>query len=226
MDNYVTRHAVNNLAPAATIAIPHTLEIEGAAVRPAIIWPDRATPIVVQSADATEVVYRNDGTVNESAVFEVKWVHSVNSVPLPDFYWNGIGISGSDTTRIAPPEKWNQQNVPAGQTDVELFALMSTSFDRIKMPRAGSIIALSTRFTEAITDATPGSAVVTVTINGVAGTLALAHSSAVNPSGGEATQAAGIDTYNAGDELGIQITTLGSFVPNTTDLEAWLTCQE
>jgi hypothetical protein len=124
--------------------------------------------------------------------------------------------------RYVPPEKWHQANVAASQTDVDLNALQSINFDNIKMIRAGSIVGLSTRFTQAITDANAGSAVVTVTKNGAAGTLSLSHSSGSNPSGGEATQAAGIDTFVAGDLIGIQITTLGTFAPTTTDVEAWL----
>lgn len=125
----------------------------------------------------------------------------------------------------SPPEKWAQSNVEASQTDVDLAALVSINFDTIKAIRPGSIVGLATRFTEAITDATANSAIVTVTVNGAAGTLAVSHSSGSNPSGGEATQLAGVDTYNAGDLLGIQITTLASFLPVTTDIEAWLELQ-
>jgi hypothetical protein len=135
--------------------------------------------------------------------------------------WSRVG-DFTAVDRYAPPEKWDQQNVAASQTDVDLTALVSTSFDTIKMIRAGSIVGLSTRFTAAITDATVDSAVVTVTINGAAGTLELSHSSGVNPSGGEATQGPGIDTFVAGDLVGIQITTLGTFAPTSTDIEAWL----
>jgi hypothetical protein len=131
----------------------------------------------------------------------------------------------TDVGLYAPPEKWTQQDIAAGQTDVDLSALMSISFDTIKAIRAGSIVGLSTRLTEAVTDATASSMVVTVTINGVAGTLALSHTSALNPTGGEATQLAGIDTFVAGDLIGVQLTTLGSFTPITTDLEAWLEVQ-
>lgn len=130
--------------------------------------------------------------------------------------------SSADAGIYAPPEKWAMSDVEAELTDEDLSCLVSTSFDTIKAIRAGSIVGLSTRFTEAITDATANSAVVTVTINGVAGTLAISHSSGSNPSGGEATQAPGADTFVAGDLLGVQITTLASFLPVTTDLEAWL----
>lgn len=144
---------------------------------------------------------------------------------LPDVDVGAINDSVSNaasSTIVSPPEKWTQQDVAASQTDVDLFGLVSVNFDTIKAIRAGSIVGLSTRFTAAITDATASSAVVSVTVNGAAGTLALSHSSGTNPSGGEVTQAAGIDTFVAGDLLGIQITTLGTFAPTTTEIEAWM----
>lgn len=131
-------------------------------------------------------------------------------------------IAYSGPGRFSPPEKWCQNNVASGQTNVDLSALVSSNFDTIKAVRAGSIVGLSTRFTIAITDPTASSAIVTVTINGVPGTLAIAHSSGSNPSGGQVTQGPGVDTFVAGDLLGIEITTLGSFTPTNTDIEAWM----
>ena len=140
--------------------------------------------------------------------------------------WDVIGVYDplGSKTKYAPPEKWYQSNVPANQSPaVALNGLVSVNFDDIKAIRAGSIVGLSTRFTGAITDATANAAVVTVTVNGVAGTLNVSHSSGTNPNGGEATQAAGVDTFNAGDLLGIKIETLASFTPaGTLDVEAWL----
>jgi len=135
---------------------------------------------------------------------------------------NDAGGGGTLGRVYSPPEKWHQENVAADQTDVDLSCLVSVNFDNIKMIRGGSIVGLSTRFSAAITDATADSCVVTVTVNGASGTLSLSHSSGTNPSGGQATQATGIDTFNAGDLVGIEITTLGTFAPTTTDIEAWL----
>jgi hypothetical protein len=129
------------------------------------------------------------------------------------------------TIREMASEKWVQNNVAAGQAAVDLSALLSTSFDDLKMIRAGSIVGLGTRFSQAITDATANSCIVRVAVNGVAGTLNIVHTSGSNPSGGEATQAAGIDTFVAGDRIGVEITTLGSFTPVTTDVEALLELQ-
>jgi hypothetical protein len=127
---------------------------------------------------------------------------------------------GAQVSREWLGEKWTQQNVGVSQTDVDLFALVSTSFDDIKAIRAGSIVGLGTRLTGAITDATADALIATVTVNGATGTLAISHNAGGNPSGGEATQAAGVDSFVAGDLLGVEITTLASYAPITLDLEA------
>lgn len=118
------------------------------------------------------------------------------------------------------PEMWAQENVAASQTGVALSAMVSTNFDTIKMVRAGSIVGMSTRLTEAIT---AGTLFVRVTINGTPGTLQIAHTTGT---GGVATQPTGVDTYVAGDLVGVQITTDSGFLPITTDLEVWLENQE
>jgi hypothetical protein len=136
--------------------------------------------------------------------------------------WVVVDPGSSSAHLEAPPEKWFQDNVAASQADVDLGTKVSVTFSDIKAIRAGSIVGLSTRFTETLTDATVDSAIVTVTINGVEGTLAVSQSSGVNPDGGEVTQQPGVDSYAKGDLIGISITTLASFTPVTTDLEAWL----
>jgi hypothetical protein len=139
-----------------------------------------------------------------------------------DTAWTQSDPTVTTTIREMATEKWVQNNVAASQSGVNLSALVSTSFDTLKMIRAGSIVGISTRLTEAITDATADSLIVKVAINDVAGTLQISHNSGGNASGGEATQAAGTDTFVAGDEIGVELTTLGSFAPTTTDLEAIL----
>jgi hypothetical protein len=139
-----------------------------------------------------------------------------------DTDWIQLAVATGDVSAVL--EKWTRQNVPDSLVDSPLSALVSTTFDDIKMIRSGSIRGLSSRFTATITDVTAGSAVVRVAINGAPGTLNVPSSSGVDPTGGEATQAAGIDTFVAGDLISIQLTTLGTFAPTgpTQDLEAWL----
>lgn len=135
--------------------------------------------------------------------------------------WSIIGSWGNN--RFAPPEQWAQQNVAAGQVAVAIPSAVSVNFDDIKMMRAGSVVGLSTRLTDAVT---AGTATVRVTINGVGGTLNVAHTAGGNPTGGQSTQRAGIDTFLAGDLVGLSITTDLIFLPITTDLESWIEVEE
>ena len=125
---------------------------------------------------------------------------------------------GASASPFSPPEKWAKQNVAASLTNSPLQALVSSNFDGIKMLRAGSIVGIGDELSTAVT---AGMATVTVTKNGVAVTLSLTHTNAINASGGQATQAVGIDTYVAGDRLGLQITTNGAWAP-TPNIEGWI----
>jgi hypothetical protein len=131
--------------------------------------------------------------------------------------WMEVADPSIASERYSPPEKWFDDNVAAGQVQVALGTRVSTLFTDIKMIRAGSIVGLSTRLNAAVTNDTY---TVTVTVNGAGGTLAITEG--IGGNGNEATQAAGIDTFNAGDFVGMIIDTGEAFAPTTTDLEAWL----
>lgn len=115
------------------------------------------------------------------------------------------------------PEQWAQNNVAAAQTSVPLSAQVSTNFDTFKAIRAGSIVGIGTRLTEAVTN---DQLDVEVTINGVGTGLKVTSTAGGNPSGGKSTQAAGVSPYVAGDLIGVFLDAGGAFTPVTTDLEA------
>lgn len=116
------------------------------------------------------------------------------------------------------PEKWHQIDVPASQTNVELTTLVSQTFNDIQAVKNGSITGLNVRLTGNVT---LGQLTVTVTVNGTPGTLQVVITG--GNSSGRNTQATGIDTYTAGDLIGLEITTDGSFAPaNDLDVEAWV----
>lgn len=171
-------------------------------------------------------------TVDPSTVSTPAPIGSFAVNEVTGLWYRKFGASGtnwapvSGLLRFSPPEQWVFNNVTANTANQALSAQVSTNFDTWKAMRAGSIVGLSTRLTEAVTLATANALVVRVTKNGAAGTLLVASSSGVNPSGGQATQLAGIDTFVAGDLLGIQFTSLVGFTPITTDLEAYLEIEE
>lgn len=145
------------------------------------------------------------------------------------FVYDGVSdlriLTSSDPIiREIPPEVWTQNDVAAGQTAVDLETQVSQLFLTWKALRPGSIIGISTRLTEAVT---AGSLLLIVTINGTpSATLGVISTSGSNPTGGQLTQAAGVDTYVAGDLLGIELTSSAGFLPITTDVEAYLEIQQ
>lgn len=131
-----------------------------------------------------------------------------------------ISQVGSGSGTFSPPERWSQVNIAASQSGIPLSAQVSGNTNTIRMATSGSVVSLATQLTEAIT---AGTLTVTVTKNGSPMTLSIVHTSG---SGSQATQAVGVDTYMAGDFLGIQLTTDAGFLPITNDIEAWIQCSE
>jgi len=178
----------------------------------------------VDDDDFTDIPITPDGadTIDDFATYTITGDHpwlllESNGVDG----WNVLSVGPLPPIRFSPPEQWAQQNVAAAQTNVPLFAQVSTNFDDIPMMRAGSIVGLNARLTEAVT---AGTATVRVSVNGVGGTLAVAMAAA--STGGRSTQNAGVDTFVAGDLVGVLITTTGGFTPTTTDVETWLEIEE
>lgn len=135
------------------------------------------------------------------------------------------GVNDVDWSPLAPAiytpnEMWGQNDVAINQVNVALATGVSQLFDNWRAPRAGSIVGLVVRFSEAIT---AGSTTVTVAVNGTPGSLA---ATLVGGVGTQVTQDPGVDSYAAGDLLSIVITTDGTFAPTTTDVEAYLLVQD
>jgi len=126
-----------------------------------------------------------------------------------------IAVAGGITNLS---EQWAVNDVPANQTNIAMEAQVSTNFATWKAIRAGSLVGMTTRLTEAIT---AGQLDVEVTVNGVGTGFVITHTSVLNALGGIATQADGIDTYVAGDLIGFRFTTTVGFLPISTDLEAY-----
>lgn len=126
----------------------------------------------------------------------------------------------------ALPEQWAYNDVPANLAAATMSAQVSTNFDTIQMIRAGSLVGLSVRFTEAIPVGAGAEATIIVTINGAATALQIVCDGATNSSGGVVTATTGDIPYVAGDLIGMTITTSATFTPTTTDCEAWVQVQE
>lgn len=226
----------SGLVVGVPVVTPHDLNIRGTNVLPDIVIPS-VGGFTVAADDTNVTVTRTADALTGSVDVLVQHWHTYSRTfgsynpapgapgfegsldPQPWILVPGTGSGAVNTGRYAIPDKWAQNNVAASQSNVDLTQQVSTFFINTKMIRAGSVIGLSTRFTEAVAD---GSIVVQITINGTPGTLAIISTSGSNPSGGELVQASGIDTFVAGDLIGVELTTDVSFAPTTTDLESWV----
>ncbi len=132
-----------------------------------------------------------------------------------DTAWEQMQPAG--TIREMLSEKWVRNNIAASLTADPIEGLLSTNFDDLKMIRAGSIVGMSTRLSAAAAGAGITS---TAAVNGAAGTLNVVD--AIASTGGEATQAAGIDTFVAGDLISVEITTPVGWTATTADIEVLL----
>lgn len=107
-----------------------------------------------------------------------------------------------------------QPNVAAGQTAVAIPVLGLATNTEIVLPRKGSVTGISIASNEARTG---GSLTVDVLINGAATGLQ-AILDATNTQYHFATQVGEVDTFVAGDRLGVAITTDAGWLPTTADV--------
>lgn len=113
-----------------------------------------------------------------------------------------------------PLGSWVQDNVAISQTAVTLGLLGDATRTALSRVRAGSVTGVVVRSNEACT---AGTATVEVTINGT-GTGLTAQLNTTDTLFKVATQAAGLDTYAAGDQIGVIITTSADWAPTTADI--------
>lgn len=115
---------------------------------------------------------------------------------------------------ITKPFNFFQSNVAASQSAVALSVLGLTGNTGFVMPFPGSIIGISIASNDA---RTAGTLTVDVTKNGtVTGLQAVLDGT--NTTTHYATQEAEADVFDAGDLIGVKITTDGSWAPTTADI--------
>lgn len=120
------------------------------------------------------------------------------------------GSGGGGTFVMALPNQWGSGVAEAATADLASDFSVA-SLDQMAMIRGGSVVGINCTFSGG--PVSVGTLTLTITINGAPGTLAVVCSSGSNPDGGSAIQATGIDTYAAGDTIGLSYTTSGSFAP-------------
>lgn len=110
--------------------------------------------------------------------------------------------------------QWTQDNVAAAQTEVAL-TLNGGVRTEITMPRPGHIVGISIRSNAA---RSAGSLSVEPTLDGfVAGLAAVLD--ATDTQTATARQDPGIDTFTAGQRIGVKLSSDGSWAPTTADVD-------
>lgn len=124
--------------------------------------------------------------------------------------------SGTDIGTLAHSDLgyWFQDNAAADQSAVALNLDGGTSRSALPMLRAGSVTGVVVRSNEA---RTAGTLTVEVTKNGT-GTGLTAVLNGTNTTVKATTQAAGTDTFVAGDTIGVTVTTDSAWLPVTADI--------
>lgn len=109
---------VTSLAAGATYTVAHGLELT-----PNCVVPDRATPIYVQSVDATNVTFYNAGASSETANFLARVEHSIQTAIRPTRLWQGVRPA---TDIVLATPQWDDVRVPI--TATQAFGLNAPSF--------------------------------------------------------------------------------------------------
>lgn len=225
------------LAVGVPVALPHGLNQDGRALVPDVVLPSAGGFTIAADATnvtATRTVEAASGAV-DVLVFQLHTVlrnfgpttpppgnlPSGSLAPQPFIVEPGTLTPVATAGRYALPDKWSQNDIAASQTNVALAQNVSQLFDTTKAIRAGSLIGFSTRIDSTIT---AGTLTIELTINGAGTGFTLVHTSGSNPTGGEATQAAGLSPFVAGDVIGARITTNGAFAMNDADgsIDVWI----
>ncbi len=119
---------------------------------------------------------------------------------------------GEHTFKI--PHTFEDTDVAASQSAVAIAVSGTSAVTEIEMPWAGSVVGISILTNDS---RTADSAVADATVNGsVTGLQATLDGS--NADHHSATQAKDTDTFNAGDRLGVKLTTGGSWTPVSADI--------
>lgn len=201
----------------------------GAALLAMVDLVDSIVRYVARSsaASTTQPPYSIDaGCARDTIIVEkenITWAAATNAgtaINIIDHTGSGIGVVGDQPSRILLGPFY-QENVTASQTNVQLNVFDgggATPRDYVLPVRAGSITGVVVRTS---TGRTAGTLTVEPTVN-AAGTGLTAVLNGTNTITKATTQAAGSDTFVAGDKLGVRITTDGTWAPTTDDIEVYI----
>jgi hypothetical protein len=83
-----------------SVTLDHGLVSNGVSVSPTQVFPNRASSIVVESADATAVTFRNDGADSATAFFRCEYDYSAIAVGAAPMLWQGAAAAPAPAQAI------------------------------------------------------------------------------------------------------------------------------
>jgi hypothetical protein len=116
--------SVTSLGVGVSVTLSHGLMSGGEGVAPTLVFPDRATPVIVTGVTSTTVTFRNTGTGAETANFRCErgWQPEVDAFSVPPMLWQGGG--GGGNAGAAPylaPNAVPSSQTGSGWSDYEEF---------------------------------------------------------------------------------------------------------
>jgi plastocyanin len=115
--------AVGPLAAGASVTLAHNLASNDVSVAPTLVFPDRATPIVVTATTTTTVTFTNAGAGVESANFRCErgWQPEVDAFSVIPLRWQGGTVGGSGVVGYGQFSNSTDQALVAGTPTLVQF---------------------------------------------------------------------------------------------------------
>lgn len=150
--NVIRVPAAGNLAPGATVTLPHGLKVAGQGVQPNQYIPWSGTNIIVNFATTTDVTFQNTDPNPTFAFFRVEYDHSIHATGAGPLYWRGVSAS----TVAAAVATWGNFYSDTDQTIADSGTGISTVFFESGSGAGVSCVDPGTGFNTQITVAASG----------------------------------------------------------------------
>jgi hypothetical protein len=114
---------VGPLAAGASVTLAHSLASNDVSVAPTLVFPDRATSIVVTATTTTTVTFTNLGGGVESANFRCErgWQPEVDAFAVTPMRWQGGTVGGAGVVGYGQFSDTTDQPLPSGAATTITF---------------------------------------------------------------------------------------------------------
>lgn len=170
-------------------------------------------------ADLTKAGTPGDGDYTATAETGLMTVDTTNHLAYwrVGTTWRAADLDGGIT--LVGPFVWT--NLAASQSSLKggwgVLGDLGAGTPAVPQPFSGHIVGISVRGSANITTGGASAAVFKAQVAGSDVTMSVTLDSTTNTLVNQATQAIGIDTFTAGQSIGMSVTTSGTFAPTTTE---------